>query len=178
MCTILRKDIWSYWTVLTAWLKLITWCHWQLHVTLLDSFTWCYLVLLDRITWRYWTVSPGVAEPHHLILLDSFTWRYWIVSADVTGQFHLSLLNLPDSFTQWATETYHLTLQDSNRAVQYATTNSLICDCFLKWSLSNDKFSISCKCNVKPLHHGLHHSPFITFLNFRESWLIFKYRIL
>ena len=139
MCTILRKDIWSYWTVLRAWLKLITWRHWQFHLTLLDSFTWCYwtvspdvtgqfqLALLNRITWCYWTVSPGVTGPYHITLLDSFTchyWTYWIVSPCVT-------------------ETYHLTLQDSNRAVQYATTNSLICDCFLKWSLSTWQISQS-----------------------------------
>ena len=98
-----------------------------------------HLVLLDRITWRYWTVSPGVTEPHHLMLLNSFTWRYWTVSHDVTGQFHLSLLNLQDSCTlcYW---NYHLTLQYSNRAVQYATINSL-CDCFLKWLLSTWQIS-------------------------------------
>ena len=111
-----------------AWLKLITWRHWQFH-----------LALLNRITWRYGTVSPDVTGPYHLTLLDSFTWRYWTASPDVTEQFHLTLL---DGFTchYWTyltvspciTETYHLTLQDSNRAVQYATTNSLICD----WSQS------------------------------------------
>ena len=88
MCTILRKNVWSYWTVLMAWLKLITWRHWQFH-----------LALLNRITWRYWTVLPGVTVPHHLMLLDSFTWRYWTVSSDVTGWFHLPWLNLLDSFT-------------------------------------------------------------------------------
>ena len=147
MCTILRKDIWSYWTVVMAWLKLIIWRHLQFHLTLLDSFTWCFwtvspdvtgqfhLALLNRITWCYWTVSLGVTEPHHLMLLDSFTWRYWAVSHDVTGQFHLSLLNLLDSciLCYW---NYHLTLQCSNRAVQCATINSLICDCFLKSLLS------------------------------------------
>ena len=136
-CTILRKDIWSSWTVLMAWLKLVPWHHWQFHLTLLGTFTWCYwtvspdvtgqfhLALLNRITWCYWTVSPGVTGPYHLTLLDSFTchyWTYWTVSPCVT-------------------ETYHLTLQDSNRAVQYATTNSLICDCFLKWSLSTWQIS-------------------------------------
>ena len=83
MCTILRKDIWSYWTVLMAWLKLITWRHWQFH-----------LALLNRITWRYWTVSPGVTEPHHLMLLDGFTchyWTYWTVSPCVTETYHLTL---------------------------------------------------------------------------------------
>ena len=28
------------------------------------------------------------------MLLDSVTWRYWTVSPDVTGRFYLSLLNL------------------------------------------------------------------------------------
>ena len=73
MCTILRKDIWSYWTVLMAWLKLITWRHWQFHQA-----------LLNHITWLYWTVSPGVTGPYHLTLLDSFTLRYWNLSHDVT----------------------------------------------------------------------------------------------
>ena len=82
MCIILRKNIWSYWTVLMAWLKLITWRHWQFH-----------LALLNHITWRYWTVLPGVTGPYHLTLLDSFTWRYWTASPDVTGQFHLALLD-------------------------------------------------------------------------------------
>ena len=99
-----------------------------------------HLVLLDRITWRYWTVSPGVIEPHHLVLVDSFTWRYWTIPPDVTGQFTCYY------WTYWTvspcvTETYHLALQDSNRAVQYATTNSLICDCFLKRSLSTWQIS-------------------------------------
>ena len=80
MCAILRKDIWSYWTVLMAWLKLITWRHWQFH-----------LALLNHITWLYWTVSPGVTGPYHLTLLDSFTWGYWTASPGVTGQFQLSL---------------------------------------------------------------------------------------
>ena len=88
MCNVLRKDIWIYWTVLMAWLKLIIWHHWQFH-----------LALLNHITWLYWTVSPGVTGPYYLTLLDSFTWRYLTVSPDVTWQFHLSLLNLPDSFT-------------------------------------------------------------------------------
>ena len=129
MCTILRKDIWSYWTVLMAWLKLITWRHWQFH-----------LALLNHIAWRYWTVSPGVTGPYHLTLLDSFTWRYWTASPDVTGQFHLTLLDRI-TWRYWtvslviteltgkfhlATETYHLILQESNWAVQYATTNSLM----------------------------------------------------
>ena len=147
MCTILRKDIWSYWSVLMAWLKLITWRHWQFHLftwrywtvspdvtgqfhlALLDRITWrtgqFHLALLNCITWCYWTVSPGVTRPYHMTLLDSFTchyWTYWTVSPCVT-------------------ETYHLTLQDSNRAVQYATTNSLICDCFLKWSQSTWQIS-------------------------------------
>ena len=73
MCTILRKDIWSYWTVLMTWLKLITWRHWQFHQA-----------LLNHITWLYWTVSPGVTGPYHLTLLDSFTLRYWNLSYDVT----------------------------------------------------------------------------------------------
>ena len=108
-----------------------------------------HLVLLDRITWRYWTVSPGVTKPHHLMLLDSFTWRYWTVSPDVTGQFHLSLL---------------IILNDKARSADRYLANN--------WQIKR------AKCNVKLLHHGLHHSPFITFLNFRECWLIFKYRIL
>ena len=85
-----------------AWLELLTWRHWQFHLALNvshDVTGQFHLALLDRITWCYWTVSPGVTEPHHLMLLDSFTWRYWIVSPDVTGRFHLSLLNLFDSFT-------------------------------------------------------------------------------
>ena len=162
-----------------------------------------HLVLLDRITWRYWTVSPGINEPHHLMLLDSFTWHYWTVSPGITGPHHLTLL---DSFTchYWSywtvspcvTETYHLTLQDSNWAVQYAMTNSLICDCFFKWSLSTWQISqwhskiswylyLANNWQIKralpalvSVMSRLHHSPFITFLNFRESWLIFKYRIL
>ena len=103
------------------------------HRTLLDSFTWrywivspdvtgqFYLALLNRITWCYWTVSPGVTGP--------VTWRYWAVSLVMTepiGQFHLALL-----------KPIYLTLQDSNRAVQYATTNSLICD----WSQSTWQIS-------------------------------------
>ena len=94
MCIILRKDIWSYWAVLMAWLKLITGRHWQFH-----------LVLLDRITWRYWTVSPGVTEPHHLMLVDSFTWRYWTVSPDITGPFHLTL-----QYHRTPTGQFHLAL--------------------------------------------------------------------
>ena len=69
------------------------------------------------------SVSPGVTEPDHLTLLDSFTWRYWTVSPDVTGQFHLALLKSSHDVVR---------VQDSNRAVQYATTNPLNCDCFLK----------------------------------------------
>ena len=102
MCSILREDIWSYWTVLMAWLKLITWrhCHWQFHLTLLDSVTGPYhLTLLGSFTWRYWTASPDVTGQFHLALLDRITWRYTTVSPDVTGPFHLSLLNLLDSFT-------------------------------------------------------------------------------
>ena len=102
------------------------------HLTLLDSFTWRYWTVspdvLDSFDWRYWTASPGVIGQFHLALLDRITWRYWTVSlviTEPTGQFHPCV-----------TETYHLTLQGSNRAVQYATTNSLICDCFLKWSQS------------------------------------------
>ena len=141
MCTILRKNIWSYWTVLMAWLKLITWRHWQFH-----------LALLNRITWRYWTVLPGVTGPYHLTLLDSFTWPYWTASPDVTGQFHLALLDRI-TWRYWAVslvmtepigqfplailKPIYLTLQDSNRAVQYATANSLICD----WSQSTWKIS-------------------------------------
>ena len=113
-----------------------------------------YLELLDSfngVTETYHltslTVSPGVTEPYHLTLLASFVWRYWTVSPDVIGQFHLALLNRitcrfwtvsfiitepTGQFHLAFNETYHLTLQDSNRTVQYATTNSLMCDCFLK----------------------------------------------
>ena len=126
-----------------AWLKLITWRHWQFH-----------LALLNRISWHYWTVLPGVTGPYHLTLLDSFTWRYWTVSPDVTGQFHLALLDRI-TWRYWAVslvmtepigqfrlallKPIYLTLQDSNRAVQYATTNSLICD----WSQSTWQISQS-----------------------------------
>ena len=88
-----------------------------------------------QFKWRDWNLSPDV--------IDSFTRRYWTISPDFTGQFHLALLDRI-TWRYWTvspcvTETYHMTLlrvQDSNRAVQYATTNSLNCDCFLKWSQS------------------------------------------
>ena len=101
-----------------------------------------HLTLLDSFTWRYWTVSPDVTGQFHLALLNCITWCYWTASPGVTGpyhltwRFHLSLLNLLDSFTMryW---NLSLTLHDSNRAVQYATTNSLICD----WSQSTWQIS-------------------------------------
>ena len=103
----------------------VTETHWQFH-----------LLLLNRITWRYWTVSPGVTGQfhlalldRHLTLLDSFTWlTVLLVVTERTGQFHLVLLK---PFT-W----HHRT-----RAVQCAATNSLICDCFLKWSQSTWQIS-------------------------------------
>ena len=121
-----------------AWLKLIIW-------------------VTDSFTWRYWIVSPGVTGPYHLALLGSFTWRYWTVSPDVTGQFHLALLDRI-TWRYWTvslvitepTGQFHLALlkpitwcliQDCNRTVQYATTKSLICDCFLKWSPSTWQIS-------------------------------------
>ena len=55
------------------------------------------------------------------MLLDGFTCHYWT---------YLTV-------SPCVTETYHLTLQDSNRAVQYATTNCLICD----WSQSTWQIS-------------------------------------
>ena len=103
----------------------------------LDIIGQFHLVLLDRITWRYWTVSPGVTEPHHLMLLHSFTWRYWTVSPDVTGQFHLSLLNLLDSFTLC-----YWNLSPDRTAIElFNMQRPLICDCFLKWSLSTWQIS-------------------------------------
>ena len=95
MCTILRKDIWR----LDSFNGVTETYHLTSLTLSLDVTGQFHLVLLDRVTWRYWTVSPGVTEPHHLMLLDSFTWRNWTVSPDVTGQFHLSLLDLLDSFT-------------------------------------------------------------------------------
>ena len=69
------------------------------------------LALLNRITRRYWTVSPGVTGPYHLMILDCFAchyWTYWTVPLCITETYHPMLP----------------VLQDSNRAVQY----SLICD--------------------------------------------------
>ena len=104
-----------------------------------------HLTLLGSFTWRYWTVSPDVTGQFRLALLNRITWCYWTVSPGVTGLYHLTLL---DGFTchYWTyltvspcvTETYNLMLQDSNRAVQYATTNSLICD----WSQSTWQISL------------------------------------
>ena len=136
MCTILRKYICLNGVNETYHLTSLTVSPGvtePYHLTLLDPY---HLALLDRITWRYWTVS--------LALLNNIAWCYWTLSPDVTGQFHLSLLNLLGSFwtvSPCVTETYHQTLQDSDWAVHYAMTNSLICDCFLKWSKSTWQIS-------------------------------------
>ena len=130
MSTILRKDIWSYWTVLMAWLKLITWCHWQFHLALQNRITWRYWTvspdvigqfhpaLLNRIIWCYWTVSLGVTGPYHLTLLDGFTCHYWIywtvspcwnLSPDITGQqSNCSMCNDQLFICDWSQSTWHI----------------------------------------------------------------------
>ena len=100
--------------------------HEKLHVLVLSSIKQVgflkkerYLELLDSfngVTETYHLTSLAVTEPYYLTLLDSFTWRYWTVSPCVTETYHMTLLRV----------------QHSIRAVQYATTNSLNCDRFLK----------------------------------------------
>ena len=133
------------------------------YLKLLDSFNG----LTETYHLTSLTVSPGVTEPNPLTLMDSFTWRYWTVTPDVTGQFHMGLLNRI-TWCNWTvppgvTGSCHLTLLDSftchsepvgqfhlallkpftwpcSRAVQYATPNSLICDCSWNDRNQHDKF--------------------------------------